>query len=112
MPSKMGKGILVAPTTHGNIITGPTASDVDDKDDINTSFDGLKEVWEKSLLSVPALNKRNVITQFSGTRAHSVDGDFIIGESEKKGILQRCGNRISRSYIRACHSGIRGKRRG
>lgn len=91
MPSKMGKGILVAPTTHGNIITGPTASDVDDKDDINTSFDGLKEVWEKSLLSVPALNKRNVITQFSGTRAHSVDGDFIIGESEKKGFYNVAG---------------------
>ncbi|MDE5548777.1 MAG: NAD(P)/FAD-dependent oxidoreductase, partial [Clostridia bacterium] len=68
MPSKMGKGILVAPTTHGNLITGPTANDVDDKDDINTSYDGLKEVWEKSLLSVPSLNKKYVITQFSGIR--------------------------------------------
>ncbi|MDE6189898.1 MAG: NAD(P)/FAD-dependent oxidoreductase [Clostridia bacterium] len=91
MPTKMGKGILVAPTTHGNIITGPTAMDVDDKDDINTTFDGLKEVYEKSLLSVPELNKKFVITQFSGTRAHSVGGDFIIGESEKKGFYNVAG---------------------
>ncbi|MDE6758865.1 MAG: NAD(P)/FAD-dependent oxidoreductase [Clostridia bacterium] len=91
MPSKMGKGILVAPTTHGNIITGPTANDVDDKDDVNTTFVGLNEVYEKSLLSVPSLNKRFVITQFSGTRAHSTDGDFIIGESDKKGFYNVAG---------------------
>ena len=91
MPSKMGKGILVAPTTHGNIITGPTANDVEGKDDVNTTFDGLKEVYEKSLLSVPNLNKKFVITQFSGTRAHSTSGDFIIGESDKKGFYNVAG---------------------
>ncbi|MBD5100789.1 MAG: NAD(P)/FAD-dependent oxidoreductase [Clostridiales bacterium] len=91
MPSKMGKGILVAPTTHGNLITGPTANDVDSKDDINTSFDGLKEVWEKSLFSVPSLNKKYVITQFSGTRAHSTSGDFIIGMSDKRGFYNVAG---------------------
>ena len=91
MPSKMGKGILVAPTTHGNIITGPTANDVDEKDNVNTTFDGLKEVYGKSLLSVPNLNKRFVITQFSGTRAHSTQGDFIIGESDQKGFYNVAG---------------------
>lgn len=91
MPSKMGKGILVAPTTHGNLISGPTAIDVDDKYDVNTTFDGLKDVYEKSLLSVPSLNKKFVITQFSGTRAHSSGADFIIGESEKKGFYNIAG---------------------
>lgn len=91
MPSKMGKGILVSPTTHGNIITGPTANDVDDKDNLYTTYEGLSEVYEKSLKSVPSLNKRFVITQFSGIRAHSVDGDFIIGESDKKGFYNVAG---------------------
>ncbi|MDE7209301.1 MAG: NAD(P)/FAD-dependent oxidoreductase [Clostridia bacterium] len=91
MPSKMGKGILVAPTTHGNLITGPTAIDVDDKDGLSTTYDGLGEVYTKSLISVPSLNKKFVITQFSGLRAHSEGGDFIIGESCQKGFYNVAG---------------------
>ena len=91
MPSKMGKGVLVAPTTHGNIITGPTASDVEDKEGLHTTYDGLGEVYAKSLISVPSLNKRLVITQFSGLRAHSAGGDFIIGESSQKGFYNVAG---------------------
>ena len=33
-PSKMGKGILVSCTVHGNLIAGPTATDVESKDDV------------------------------------------------------------------------------
>ena len=91
MPSKMGKGILVSPTTHGNIITGPTAKDVEDKEGLQTTYDGLSEVYEKACISVPSLNKRFVITQFSGLRAHSTDGDFIIGESSQKGFYNVAG---------------------
>ena len=91
MPSKMGKGILVAPTTHGNIITGPTAKDVDNKEDLYTTVDGLNEVYDKARKSVPSLNKKFVITQFSGIRAHCTEGDFVIGESDKKGFYNVAG---------------------
>lgn len=91
MPSNMGKGILVAPTTHGNIITGPTAKDVDNKEDLYTTVDGLNEVYDKARKSVPSLNKKFVITQFSGIRAHCTEGDFVIGESDKKGFYNVAG---------------------
>lgn len=91
MPSKMGKGILVAPTTHGNIITGPTAKDVDNKEDLYTTVDGLNEVYDKARKSVPSLNKKFVITQFSGIRAHCTEGDFVIGESDKNGFYNVAG---------------------
>lgn len=29
-PTRMGKGVLVSPTTHGNTLLGPTADDIDD----------------------------------------------------------------------------------
>ncbi len=90
-PSKMGKGILVARTTHGNIITGPTAKDVDNKEDLYTTVDGLNEVYDKARKSVPSLNKKFVITQFSGIRAHCTEGDFVIGESDKKGFYNVAG---------------------
>lgn len=44
LPSKMGKGILVTPTVHGNLLTGPTAEDIPDKEGVNTTADGLEKV--------------------------------------------------------------------
>ena len=78
LPTKMGKGVLVAPTAHSNLILGPTAYDVDSKDQVNTTYEGLEEVWEKSNMSVPGMNKGGIITQFSGNRAHEEHDDFII----------------------------------
>ncbi len=84
LPTKMGKGVLVTPTTHGNILVGPTAYDIEDKSDVDTTPQGLSEVYTKGKISVPVLNKRYIITQFSGNRAHeSSERDFIIGWAQK-----------------------------
>jgi len=81
LPTKMGKGILVAPTTHNNILVGPTAVDTIDKDNTDTSYEGLKEAWEKALLTVPTLPRGGIITQFSGLRAHTAVDDYVLGFS-------------------------------
>ncbi len=91
MPTKMGKGILVTPTTHGNILVGPTATDRDDKEDINTTIDELNEAFAKACLSVPTLSKRNIITQFSGLRAHLDRDDFVVEESSVSGFYNLVG---------------------
>lgn len=91
MPTKMGKGILVTPTTHGNILVGPTATDRDDKTDVNTTVDELSEAFVKGLLSVPTLSKRNIITQFSGLRAHIDENDFVVEESQVEGFYNLIG---------------------
>lgn len=79
-PTKMGKGILVTPTTHHNILVGPNAQDINDKDDVDTTYLGLNEIWNKALLTIPTLPKRGIITQFAGLRAHNKNGDdFIVG---------------------------------
>jgi len=81
-PGKMGKGILVTPTVDGNLLTGPTARDIDDRDDTGTTDIGIGEVLIKSARSVPGLNRRGVIRTFAGLRAQASTGDFILGESE------------------------------
>ncbi len=91
LPTKMGKGILVTPTTHGNILVGPTATDVSDKDDVNTTADELNVAFNKALLTVPTLSRRNIITQFSGLRAHLDSDDFIIGESSVENFYNVAG---------------------
>ncbi len=82
-PSKMGKGILVSPTVDGNLLVGPTAEDIDDKTNVNTTNSGLNDVRKYAVKSVPSVNTRNAITSFTGLRAHAAAHEFIIGISEK-----------------------------
>lgn len=92
MPTKMGKGVLVTPTCHGNILVGPTATDVTDKDDVATTPEELASAFDRALLTMPSLNRRNIITQFSGLRAHLDTDDFVIGESAPvKGLYNVAG---------------------
>lgn len=92
MPTKMGKGVLVTPTCHGNILVGPTATDVTDKDDVATTPEELASAFDRALLTMPSLNRRNIITQFSGLRAHPDTDDFVIGESAAvKGLYNVAG---------------------
>ena len=83
LPSAMGKGVLVTPTVHGNLLVGPTAEDQEDKGCTATTSAGLRRVAETASRSVPDLPMRDVITSFAGLRAHldGADDDFIVGES-------------------------------
>ncbi len=77
-PTKEGKGVLVAPTVHGNLIVGPNAQDVD-REDVSTTFNGMQYVCEKAKLSVPNVDFSANIRNFAGIRAN-VHGhsDFVI----------------------------------
>ena len=80
MPTAMGKGVLVTPTVHGNLMVGPTAMDISDKEGVDTTAEGLDEVLKKAALSVKSLPKGVTITSFAGLRAHEDGDDFILGE--------------------------------
>lgn len=80
LPGKYGKGVLVAPTVHGNTIVGPTAIDIEDKDGTATTQAGLDDVRSKSGIAVKNLPLRQTITSFAGLRAHEARHEFFIGE--------------------------------
>lgn len=81
-PGKMGKGVLVAPTVHGNMLLGPSSTDVDDPLDVSTSSTILDFVFDKSMLTWSEASRRTVITTFAGMRAHEDNGDFVVGRVE------------------------------
>lgn len=92
IPGAYGKGVLVTPTTHGNLLVGPTAVDIEEKEGTNTTKTGLDEVAQKAMRSVPNLPLRQVITSFAGLRAHEDGDDFVIGESaDVKGLINAAG---------------------
>ena len=92
LPGKYGKGILVSPTVHGNLLLGPTATDIEDKEGNNTTREALDEVISKAGMNVKDLPLRQVITSFSGLRAHEDNHEFIIKELEDaKGFIDCAG---------------------
>ena len=91
-PTKMGKGVLVSPTAHGNLLLGPTAEDVTDPLDVATTASALKLVRDKVALTWPKENLRETITTFAGIRAHEANDDFVIGAVEgAKGAYEAVG---------------------
>ncbi len=82
MPSALGKGILVSPTIHGNLLVGPTATDLDDKEGTFTTAEGLAAVNTPGASAVKNIPMGEVITSFAGLRPHGDRGDFVIGQIE------------------------------
>lgn len=76
-PNKEGKGTLVAPTVHGNLIVGPNSVS-GDKEDISTKTASLDFIRETASKSVPSIAFRENIRNFTGIRANSTINDFII----------------------------------
>lgn len=92
LPGKLGKGVLVSPTVHDNVIVGPTALDIEDREGTNTSAAGLSEVREKCGLAMKDVPLRKVITSFAGLRAHEDAHEFVIGEvPEAPGFFDAAG---------------------
>lgn len=84
LPTKYGKGVLVTPTVHGNLLAGPTAVDIEDYEGVNTTGEGMADLMKRAALSVEGLPAGQVITSFAGLRAHGATEkeDFIVGPVE------------------------------
>ena len=76
LPSKDSKGVLITPTTSGNIIVGPTSILTDSSDTI-TTIDGLNDIAQKTALMLKNVKLKKNIRVFSGVRT-LVGDDFVI----------------------------------
>jgi glycerol-3-phosphate dehydrogenase len=86
-PTAITKGILVIPTFDGTIMVGPTADDVDDKENLSTSSAGMDQVFEAASALVPGITKADVIASFAGLRPIADTNDFVIGPTARKGFI-------------------------
>ncbi len=77
-PSAAGKGTVILPTVHGNLLLGPTADPIDNKEDTRTTFDGLTSINDHAKATLKQIGFQDVITSFSGIRAKVARKDFII----------------------------------
>jgi glycerol-3-phosphate dehydrogenase len=91
VPTEMGKGILVTTTYHGNLMIGPNAEEISDKDDVGTTEDVLEEIVNTARLSVPDFDMKQAITSFAGNRPISGKKDWIIEQSRINGFIHLIG---------------------
>lgn len=89
-PSKMGKGILVSPTVDGNLLTGPTSVDIDDREDNSTTSVGFDKIIKEASENLKSVPYNKTITSFCGLRAVGNTGDFIIN-SPLEGFINVAG---------------------
>ncbi len=82
LPGPLGKGVLVTPTAEGNLLIGPNATDTADKEDKATHAEWQRHILALASESVEGIDPRQIITVFTGLRAHEDGNDFVIGEAE------------------------------
>lgn len=93
-PSKISKGMIILPTTEGNILGGSNAQVIDDKEDLSTTYEGFEEIYSQTISHIfPKLPRMgDIITTFSGLRAAATSEDFIIGYAKTvKGFINVAG---------------------
>ncbi len=91
MPTKYGKGVLVASTYYGNLLIGPDATDDVEKDDTSTHIERIARIYDQTKELYSKINAKQFIRSFTGIRARSSTDDFIIEESNVKGFINVAG---------------------
>lgn len=59
-------------------MVGPTADLLEDKEDLTTTNDGLKRIFDKARELIPKVNERMIISSFAGSRAVDISEDYVI----------------------------------
>lgn len=91
VPTEKGKGILVTTTYHGNLMLGPDAKQVSEKDDVTTDEETLRYILTTAEKSIKGFDLAHAITSFAGVRPTNTRKDFIVEETKVKGFINTAG---------------------
>lgn len=81
VPTKRTKGVLVFPTLDGKVVAGPTAVDLDDKEDWSVRPEAREEILAKAVQQFPALEGLEPIASYAGLRPAGRGTNYVIGPS-------------------------------
>lgn len=79
LPTPVSRGKLLTPTIHGNLLVGPSADNMTDRENTKTDKETLDSVLNDCRRMIPAVNPADSVTQFCGVRpAIEPKGDWRI----------------------------------
>jgi glycerol-3-phosphate dehydrogenase len=85
VPTKVTKGVLIAPTVFGNVMLGPTAEDVEAKDDTESTHDGLDYLMSEGRRIMPELLRHEVTAVYAGLRSATEHADYQVSIAAAEG---------------------------
>jgi glycerol-3-phosphate dehydrogenase len=85
VPTKVTKGVLIAPTVFGNVMLGPTAEDVERKDDTGSTRAGLDYLMSEGGRIMPELLGHEVTAVYAGLRAATEHADYQVSVHAPEG---------------------------
>ena len=85
VPTKITKGVLIAPTVFGNVMLGPTAEDVERKDDTASTRAGLDHLRSEGARIMPELLRHEVTAVYAGLRAATEHADYQLSVHAPEG---------------------------
>jgi glycerol-3-phosphate dehydrogenase len=85
VPTKVTKGVLIAPTVFGNVMLGPTAEDVGRKDDTASTREGLGYLRAEGARIMPELLRHEVTAVYAGLRAATEHMDYQLSVHADEG---------------------------
>ena len=81
VPTKRTKGVLVFPTIDGHVAAGPTAIDIEDKDDWSVRPEARDEIVPKATAMWPPLANAEETGAYAGLRPAGRGVNYLIGPS-------------------------------
>lgn len=91
-PSELGKGVLITPTAHGNLLVGPNSEECKTKESSSTTRESLEFIKDTAMKTTDKINFGESIRNFSGLRANPDKEDFIVEENNYvKGFIDVAG---------------------
>jgi glycerol-3-phosphate dehydrogenase len=85
VPTVTTKGVLVAPTVYGNVLVGPTAVDIQRKDDRSSTSEGLAYLRAEAARILPSLLHHDVTAVYVGLRAATEHTDYQLSVHASEG---------------------------
>lgn len=82
LPSEKGKGVLVVPTIHDNILIGPNSDIITNKEGKDNTSAALQYVKEQVAKTVKNIPMHTVIRTYVGLRPSHLEYDFVIEEAK------------------------------
>lgn len=82
---KNTKGGGLVHTIDGNVLVGPNAIEIPDREDTSTGCDCVDSIYNKQSKVAEKMSRGDIITYFAGVRAPTYEEDFVI----RKGIFTK-----------------------
>ena len=78
VPTSTTKGVLVSPTVFGNVLLGPTADEIDDRDATGSTSAGVDALLAKGRRILPTLLDEEITAVYAGLRPATERSDYRI----------------------------------